>query len=148
MTLATIQINYLPSLAFEHRQDLPTIPAIYFVLNAPREVVYIGEAGNLQIRWIGKNHHRTPQMQGGGYRIHWIHASSDPSVRKTYEQQAIAYFRPLWNRTEVPADEMKEVIRYIRNVARHMGVDPHDLHRQILLAWAYNRSGDFSRDLE
>lgn len=148
MMPTTIEISHLPSLAFEHRQDLPAIPAIYFVLNAQREVMYIGEASNLQARWAGKTHHRALQMQGGGYRIHWIHTSSDATTRKTYEQTAINYFGPLWNRTEVPADEMKEVVRYIRHVARYLGIDPEDLHQQILKEWAYNRSSDFFRALK
>lgn len=139
MTLATVKLTLLPSVAFEHRQDLPAIPALYFVLSAQREPVYIGETGNLQARWAGKAHHRTAQMQAGGYRIHWRPASDDAAVRKAEEQETINYFQPLWNRTEVPADEMKEILGYMRNVARHMGMDPRDLHQQILKEWAYNR---------
>lgn len=140
MTLLTVKVNLFPSVAFEHRQDLPAIPAIYFVLDAQLAIVYIGEASNLQARWTGKNHHRAPQLRGGNYRIHWTHAPDDTVARKSAEQQAIEYFQPLWNRTEVPADEMKEIASYIRAVARHMGMDAHDLHRQILKEWAYNRT--------
>lgn len=139
MTLSTITISLLQSVAFEFRQDLPAIPAVYFVLNPQREIVYIGEASDLQARWAGKRHQRTPQMQGGGYRIHWRAAPADPAERKHAEREAINYFQPPWNRTEVPADEMQEIVRYIKNVARYMGMDPHDLHRQILREWAYNR---------
>lgn len=137
MTLSTIKISLLPSVAFEHRQDLPAISAVYFVLDAPRTIVYIGEASDLQARWAGKTHHRAPQMRGGGYRIHWQAVAEE--ARKQVEKDAIAYFQPLWNRTEIPADEMKEIIRYIHNVARHRGMDPRDLHCQILKDWAYNR---------
>jgi hypothetical protein len=140
MTIANVQISILPSVAFEERQDLPAIPAVYFVLDARRQIAYIGEASDLQARWAGKRHQRAPQMHGGGYRIHWRQAPIDAAERKTAEREAINYFQPLWNRTEVPTDEMQEIVRYIRAVARHMGMDPHDLHRQILKEWAYNRS--------
>ena len=140
MTLATVKVNLFPSVAFEHRQDLPAVPAVYFVLAPDRAIVYIGEASDLQARWAGKNHHRAPQLRGGEYRIHWTGAPADAAARKAAEQQAIEYFRPLWNRTEIPADEMKEIASYIRAVARHMGMDAHDLHRQILKEWAYSRT--------
>lgn len=140
MTLATVKVNLFPSVAFEHRQDLPAIPAVYFVLDPQLAIVYIGEASDLLARWVGKRHQRALQMVGGGYRIHWMAAPADAAARKTAEQQAIEYFRPLWNRTEVPADEMKEIASYIRAVARHMGMGPRDLHRQILKEWCYNRS--------
>ena len=140
MTLSTIKVSLFPSVAFEYRQDLPAIPAIYFVLAPDRAIVYIGEAGDLLVRWAGKNHHRAPQLRGGNYRIHWTPAPDDAKARKAAENQAIEYFQPLWNRTEVPADEMREIVSYIRAVARHMGMDPHDPHRQILKEWAYSRS--------
>ena len=140
MTLSTVKISLFQSVAFEHRQDLPAIPAVYFVLNAQRDIVYIGEASDLQARWAGKNHHRAPQMRAGGYRIHWQYMPDDMQTRKAAERQAINYFQPLWNRTEVPADEMKEITSYIRRVAQHMGMDAADLHRQILKEWAYSRS--------
>lgn len=137
MTLSTIKVSLLPSVAFEHRQDLPVISAVYFVLDSHRTIVYIGEASDLQARWAGKTHHRAPQMKGGSYRIHWQPVAEE--ARKQVEKDAIAYFQPLWNRTEIPVDEMKEIIRYIHNVARYQGMDPHDLHRLILKDWAYNR---------
>lgn len=140
MTLSVVKITLLPSVPFEHRQTLPAISAVYFVLSAQREIVYIGECGNLYARWVGKHHQRAPQMLRGGYRIHWQHLPDDVSIRRTVERQAINYFQPLWNRTEVVVDELKEITRYIHNVARHIGMDPQELHTQILKDWAYSRS--------
>lgn len=136
MTLSTIQVSLLPSVAFEHRADLPSMPALYFVLGSQRDVLYIGQTANLMTRW--KSHHRALQMQGGGYRIHWTEIA-DEQRRITTEREAINYFQPIWNRSEVPTDDMKRVTQYIRDVARYMEVDPQDLHRQILMEWAYNR---------
>ncbi len=137
MTLATMKISLLPSLSFGHRQDLPPIPALYFVLNDQREIAYIGETENLRARW--KSHHRARQMSTGGYRIHWRQIS-DTAERADAEQKSIKYFRPLWNRTEVPITERKRVGDYIENVARHMGIDPDELVCKILMDWAYNRT--------
>lgn len=136
MTLATAQISLFPSLAFEHRTDLPPIPAVYFVLNEQRGVMYIGATENLRARW--KSHHRAPQMNVGSYRIHWMEMG-DADQRLAMERQAIDYFRPLWNRTEVPTNDMKRVIAYINDAARFMDVNPRELTCKILMEWAYNR---------
>lgn len=143
MTIVTAQISTLPSLAFEYRQDLPPVPALYFALNNQREIVYIGETGNLRDRW--KSHHRARQMSTGGYRIHWMEMA-DADARAAAERQAIDYFRPLWNRTEIPVADMKRVEAYINDVARYMEIDPKELVCQILMEWAYNRA--FSRGKE
>lgn len=109
MTLATAQISVFSSLAFEHRADLPAIPAVYFVLNEHRNVMYVGTTENLRMRW--KAHHRA-----------------------------------LWNRTEIPADDMKQVIDHITRVARYMDVSPKELTCKILMDWAYNRPLGNGRD--
>lgn len=145
MTLANVQISHLSSVAFEDRQHLPAIPAVYFVMSAQRQIVYIGECADLLLRWQGKRHQRAAQMQGGGYRIHWRQAPADTAERKAAEREAITYFQPLWNRTEIPADELREVTLYIRRVAKHLGMSADDLHLQILKEWAYSRS--FGREV-
>lgn len=143
MTLATAQISLFQSLAFAHRYDLPPIPALYFVLSEQRDVVYIGQTANLRDRW--KSHHRARQMALGAYRIHWKEVA-DEDQRTALEKQAIAYFRPLWNRTEVPIADRKRVEAYISDVARYMEIDPRELVCQILMEWAYNRT--FTRGRE
>ena len=136
MTLSSVQLGYLPSLAFEHRRDLPPVPAVYFVLDAQRNVMYIGQTVNLRDRW--KAHHRALQMERGGYRIHW-RGVTDEQERLDAERQSIKYFRPPWNRSEVPVADLKRVEAYINDVARYMEIDPRDLVCQILTEWAYNR---------
>lgn len=136
MTIEIAKISLLPSLAFEHRGDLPPIPALYFALNEQRMIVYIGETENLRSRW--RSHHRARQMAQGNYRIHWIEMP-DADARSSAEREAIAYFRPLWNRTEIPVADMKRVETYINDVARYMEIDPRELVSKILMEWAYNR---------
>lgn len=136
MTAAISHISTLPSLAFVHRRDLPAIPAVYFVLSDRLDVLYIGQTANLFERW--RSHHRALQMQDGAYRIHWMQVHNEIE-RSTIERQAIDYFRPVWNRSEVPGADMKRVMAYVSDVARYMGVNQRDLVVQILTEWAYNR---------
>lgn len=132
----SVQIGHLPSLAFEHRRELPEIPALYFVLDGQMRIMYIGQTGNLRDRW--KSHHRALQMGSGGYRIHW-NMITDEQQRLEGERQSIKLFRPPWNRSEVPVDELKRVEAYINDVARYMEIDPRVLVCRILTEWAYNR---------
>lgn len=134
---ASVQIGHLPSLAFEHRRDLPIIPALYFVLDGRMNIMYIGQTANLRDRW--KSHHRALQMENGTYRIHWK-AIETEQERADDERQSIAFFRPPWNKSDVPVADMKRVMAYINDVARHMEIDPRDLVVRILTEWAYNRT--------
>jgi predicted GIY-YIG superfamily endonuclease len=137
MTLSTVvQISYLPSVAFEYRQDLPAVPALYFVLNSQRDVMYIGQTNNLSTRW--KGHQRAIQMQAGGYRIHWYRID-DEQQRITTESQAIKYFRPPWNNSAIQVADRRRVDAYIRDVAAYMDIDPDELVCQILMEWSYRR---------
>jgi excinuclease UvrABC nuclease subunit len=132
----TVQIAHFPSMAYEERRDLPTIPALYFVVDSARNVVYIGQTVNLRDRW--KSHHRAAQMERGGYRIHWRVVENDIQ-RRHYEARCIEHFRPPWNRSEVPVSDLKRVMAYISEVARYMEVDRDELLARILMDWAYNR---------
>jgi hypothetical protein len=142
MTIAAVRVSHLPSLAFQHRRDLPTAPVVYFVIGENLDVVYVGQTANLHDRW--RSHHRALQMQSGDYRIHWMEVF-DEQRRIEIEREAINYFRPVWNRSEVPIADMKRVEAYINDVARYMEINPRDLVCKILTEWAYNRSGDFLR---
>lgn len=133
---ASVQIGHLPSLAFEHRRDLPIISALYFVLDNQMNIMYIGQTGNLRDRW--KSHHRALQMEGGGYRIHWKVIANEQQRLKG-ERQSVKFFRPPWNRSEIPVADMKRVEAYINDVARFMEIDPRALVCRILTEWAYNR---------
>ena len=63
------------SIAFADRKLLPTTPGIYVVADQSDFVWYVGQATNLQSRWIGRSHHRYPQLirtnKKLGHRIYW-----------------------------------------------------------------------------
>lgn len=131
-----VQVGHFPSMAFEDRRELPITPALYFVVDGKRDIVYIGQTANLRERW--KSHHRAIQMDRGSYRIHW-RVVPDEALRKQYEARCIEQFRPAWNRSEVPVNDLKRVMAYITDVARYMEIDRDELLARILTDWAYNR---------
>lgn len=136
MTTVAPRIAHLPSVTLQQRRELPEVGGVYFVVDEKLVVVYVGQTENLNGRW--RSHHRAPQMSTGAYRIHWKQID-DPQERARIEQQCIDYLRPLWNRSEVPVSEQRRLNAYINDVARHLGIPPHDLVYQILAEWAYSR---------
>ena len=64
-----------PSIPFSDRQQLPASSGIYVVADDSQFVWYVGQASNLQNRWLGKGHHRYPQLvrthRKLKYRIYW-----------------------------------------------------------------------------
>ena len=91
------KIQSFPSLAFRHRQFLPDVPVVYFVIDDEvPEVLYIGRTDNLAKRW--KAHHRAPQMQDH-YRIYWLLVVA-AHERVELERAFIEGMNPRWNRTE------------------------------------------------
>ena len=51
-----------PSVLFSDRYLLPNRPGIYVVADENQFVWYVGQAVNLQSRWLGRGHHRYPQL--------------------------------------------------------------------------------------
>lgn len=64
-----------PSVSFSARARLPKEAGIYVVADAHHFVWYVGQAISLQARWIGRAHHRYPQLirtdKKLGHRIYW-----------------------------------------------------------------------------
>lgn len=64
-----------PSLPFLERDQLPSEPGIYVVVDSENFVWYVGKASNLQNRWIGRGHHRYPQLVRSNkklqHQIYW-----------------------------------------------------------------------------
>src|SRR6185295_2029262 len=76
-------IEALPSLAFDLRDSLPPITAVYFVTNGDEDVIYIGSTNNLLLRF--KNHHRlTCMQQRGAFRISWAEYPKSIIRRELY----------------------------------------------------------------
>ena len=64
-----------PSVLLGDRQLLPDHPGIYVVADDNQFVWYVGQAANLQSRWLGRGHHRYPQLIRTNrklkHRIYW-----------------------------------------------------------------------------
>lgn len=91
------------SIAFTERKQLPTESGIYIVADANHFVWYVGQALNLQSRWIGRAHHRYPQLvrtnKKLGHRIYW--RSFPSSQLNDQEQRYIQQLRPELNGCKV-----------------------------------------------
>jgi len=104
----TIVIDALPSLALTERVQLPNESALYFVLNATNEVLYLGRAKSLKARW--RNHHRLADfMQKTDVRIAWV-TVSDHYLLPAIEDACLAYFQPTFNR-RTTADYVAMMLR-------------------------------------
>lgn len=101
-----MNIDDLPSLAFEQRAMLPEIPALYFVVGIDG-IMYIGQTQNLRARWV--QHHKAPLMRVGHFVIYWQELSHyDPDTTDA-ETDAIALFAPKWNNRAVLGEASKSI---------------------------------------
>jgi hypothetical protein len=92
----TIDLRDLPSLSLGDRCQLPNVAALYFVLNAQHEVLYIGRAKSLKSRW--RSHHRLADFAPHAeIRIAWV-TVSDHYLLPALEDACLAYFHPPYNR--------------------------------------------------
>jgi hypothetical protein len=64
-----------PSVSLSDRHLLPACAGIYVVADANDFIWYVGQAINLQSRWLGRSHHRYPQLvrtnRKLSHRIYW-----------------------------------------------------------------------------
>lgn len=95
----TVNPSMLPALPFTERAKLPNVAAIYFVLDAEHDVLYIGRAKSLCFRW--QNHHRIGDFRKGINL--WIAYLSvtDAALLPSIEKALIAHFDPPVNRSAV-----------------------------------------------
>ena len=104
----TIDLQALPSLPLAQRLSLPNIPAIYFVINTAQEVLYIGAAQSLCLRWYHHNYHQQFAEHGNVY-IAWMQMHSH-DVMYEAERELICYFRPQYNKAHkapLPGEELQ-----------------------------------------
>ncbi len=112
---STINPLTLPSVPLEQRSLLPQIPCIYFAIDSEGVVQYIGQSGNLQLRW--EYHHRQKQLELiDGIAIAWLTIDS-PELLIEIEAALINWFNPPLNfikprLQEVP--EESEIIERLR----------------------------------
>lgn len=99
----------LPQIAIENRKELPPIPGVYFVIHGSK-VIYIGESGNLYLRW--KNHHRIKYIlsEYPGSTLAWL-PTGTKEIAREIEQNLIADLKPPLNGNDL--SELKRVGLFI-----------------------------------
>jgi len=84
----------LPSVELADRGSLPNIPAIYYATDRTGQILYVGKATNLYLRWNSKRY-------GAHHKLHEL--SQYHGVKLHYRQ------RPLWR---LDHDEAVEIERF------------------------------------
>lgn len=91
------QIQALPSFLLSQREKLPSISAIYCVLQGEK-VLYIGQTKNLNQRW--RSHHRDPELKIiPNARLVWLPCPVEKL--NELESQMIETLKPALNSTKV-----------------------------------------------
>lgn len=110
ITPESINIASLPSLALNDKKNLPSVSAIYLVLEG-ETIIYIGLAKNLYSRW--RNYHQKMKhlrTRKTSLKIAWLECS-DSDLMPAIEKALIAYFHP-----ELNGKKTAEEIDYIQVV--------------------------------
>jgi hypothetical protein len=90
-------------LPLRQRDQLPSHPGIYVVVDAEDQVWYVGQSVNLHTRWNGRGHHRYAQLSRTNnkrsYQIYWKFFPAHELGQK--EQFYIDLFKPHLNYSRV-----------------------------------------------
>jgi hypothetical protein len=91
-----IELNYLtlPYLPISEKASLPQVPVIYFVVEND-ELVYIGKANNLFVRW-NKFDHYSETLCSSSANIHWLKVNK--SELTLTEALLVAFYEPKYNK--------------------------------------------------
>lgn len=85
------------------RQKLPSCSGIYIIIDANDCVWYVGQAANLKNRWMGRTHHRYPQLIRSNrklcHRIYWQEFPTNSLDER--ERYYIDLFKPELNGCKV-----------------------------------------------
>lgn len=91
------------SVAFSERNLLPSCSGIYIIIDANDCVWYVGQAANLKNRWMGRTHHRYPQLIRSNrklcHRIYWQEFPTNSLDER--ERYYIDLFKPELNGCKV-----------------------------------------------
>jgi GIY-YIG catalytic domain len=108
---------------FSDRESLPICSGIYVITDMNENVWYVGKATDLRKRWIGKGHHRYPQLirsnRRNEYRIHWLCVPSE--LLNAQELSYINLFKPELNGCKVKSYIPKQPL-VEREIKRVLGV--------------------------
>ncbi len=117
--LANIDLHSLPSIAIDQPgfgNDLPTIPAIYFIFGTSREPLYIGRAMNLRKRWyqtVPEHHRLEDALNLSCASLRWLEVPrTDIGL---IEILMIQIYVPPWNSHSSPNPGGLPLTRYDRN---------------------------------
>jgi hypothetical protein len=91
----------LPSVPMVCRKQLPTVPCIYFAIDALGQIQYIGKSVNPRQRWT--QHHRQSQVKE--CRIAYLEC--DAALLDKVEQALIQWLQPVLNGTVITTDKRK-----------------------------------------
>ena len=88
---------------FLERDRLPAKSGIYVVVDSENFVWYVGKARNLQSRWLGRGHHRYPQLIRSNKKLrHRIYWKTVPTLELDEKEQFyIKLFEPELNGRKV-----------------------------------------------
>lgn len=110
------------NVTFLERNQLPAKPGIYVVVDSENFVWYVGKARNLQNRWLGRGHHRYPQLIRSNKKLqHRIYWKTVPILELDEKEQLyIKLFEPELNGRKVKNYLPKEaqVHREIRRLLK------------------------------
>jgi hypothetical protein len=99
-----------PHVAFSEREHLPEASGIYIVVDGENFVWYVGKAIDLRNRWVGRGHHRYPQLIRSNkklrHRLYWKQVP--PAELDEKERLYIQKFQPELNGRKVKTYLPKE----------------------------------------
>lgn len=91
----TLNLNSLPSVPLEKRNELPQIACIYLALDRNKVVQYVGKTTKLRSRW--EAHHKGVDLAIlGGIEIAYVEVSNK-ELLPAIEKALIKYFNPPLN---------------------------------------------------
>lgn len=144
MAFPTIDFNNLPSVPLAQKSNLPRCPAIYFVLNQKREILYIGRSINLLYRW--RDHHRFVQLSEINKTkkvfIYWWECNTQKHNLVSAENYYINLFKPLFNSTIVPTIHKGDLSILLTQLSRNIivaGLFRQDNIFELVLMYAWSK---------
>jgi hypothetical protein len=112
-----------PHVHFSDRASLPSSSGIYAVTDWNGLVWYVGQAIDLRKRWIGRGHHRYPQLirshRKNDYKIYWLNVPVE--LLNAEESYYINLFKPELNGCKVKSYVPKQPL-VEREIKRVLGV--------------------------
>jgi GIY-YIG catalytic domain len=93
---------FVGQFTLRQRHQLPDRPGIYFVFDERAQLLYIGQAKSLRIRWAAGNHHRYKQFSRKGLdKIVIRYVLTSVSELDRLEREYIEQLKPLLNDSKV-----------------------------------------------